>query len=51
MELMWGERRVSEGIGEIFVPVHRIRGDLRNELMVICGTVSGKNTECKPDYN
>lgn len=40
---MWQERRVAENIGEIFVPVRRISGDLRNELTVICGSVSGTN--------
>lgn len=40
---MWQERRVAENIGEIFVPVCRTSGDLRNELTVICGTVSGTN--------
>lgn len=40
---MWQERRVAENIGEIFVPVRRTSGDLRNELAVICGTVSGTN--------
>lgn len=40
---MWQERRVSENIGEIFVPVRRTSGDLRNELTVICGSVSGTN--------
>lgn len=38
---MWQERRVAENIGEIFVPVRRTSGDLRNELTFICGTVSG----------
>lgn len=41
VELLWRERHVSENIGEIFVPVRRTSGDLRDELMVICGTVSG----------
>lgn len=40
---MWHERRVAENIGEIFVPVRRTSGDLRNELTVICGSVSGTN--------
>lgn len=40
---MWQERRVAENIGEIFVPVRRTSGDLRNELTVICGSVSGTN--------
>lgn len=40
---MWQERRVAENIGEIFVPIRRTSGDLRNELAVICGTVSGRD--------
>lgn len=43
VEMMWQERRVAENIGEIFVPVRRTSGDLRNELTIICGTVSGRD--------
>lgn len=43
VEMMWQERRVAENIGEIFVPVRRTSGDLRNELSIICGTVSGRD--------
>ncbi|XP_062590289.1 extracellular matrix protein 3-like [Saccostrea cucullata] len=48
VELMWRERRVSEDIGEIFVPVRRTQGDLRDELTVICGTLSGTATGTPP---
>lgn len=35
------EYRVTEGVGEVSVPLHRT-GDLMDEFMVVCFTKSGK---------